>query len=333
MNANQPIRPLSIGNVVSAGFRLYNDNRGRYLKLSLQATAWTMLMLGGFALCVGLMVMGGVLMAGASGTGSESGGGMAMLGFGFLLLLPMIPLALFCIVKIVYCENLIAANAYGYLSDMVETVRETHDRLKKKMWNFWVIRFLVGCILSVANIAGNIIQQVASILMELGRQNNFLISIGLGILLLAVLATWAVQLWLTARLFIPDVTLALEPEVKTVNTIGRSWSLTQGHAIRIMSILFVAGLITLPLYLVAIVPALITLFATISGGVWLEMSKPNPNGAALGSFFLGLGLATLVYLVLLQVANVLAMPFWQTIKSVVYYDLRNRREGLGLRLE
>jgi hypothetical protein len=26
------------------------------------------------------------------------------------------------------------------------------------------------------------------------------------------------------------------------------------------------------------------------------------------------------------------MPFWQSIKAVIYYDLRSRREGLGLQL-
>jgi hypothetical protein len=26
------------------------------------------------------------------------------------------------------------------------------------------------------------------------------------------------------------------------------------------------------------------------------------------------------------------MPFWQAIKAVIYYDLRSRREGLGLQV-
>ena len=28
----------------------------------------------------------------------------------------------------------------------------------------------------------------------------------------------------------------------------------------------------------------------------------------------------------------LIAPFWQTVKAVIYYDLRSRREGLGLQL-
>lgn len=30
--------------------------------------------------------------------------------------------------------------------------------------------------------------------------------------------------------------------------------------------------------------------------------------------------------------GVLILPFWQTVKAVVYYDLRSRHEGLGLQL-
>jgi hypothetical protein len=30
--------------------------------------------------------------------------------------------------------------------------------------------------------------------------------------------------------------------------------------------------------------------------------------------------------------TVFTMPFWQTIKAVIYYDLRTRREGMGLEL-
>ncbi|NEP06180.1 MAG: hypothetical protein F6K34_15915, partial [Okeania sp. SIO4D6] len=30
--------------------------------------------------------------------------------------------------------------------------------------------------------------------------------------------------------------------------------------------------------------------------------------------------------------NVFWLPFWQTIKAVVYYDLRTRREGMDLQL-
>jgi hypothetical protein len=32
------------------------------------------------------------------------------------------------------------------------------------------------------------------------------------------------------------------------------------------------------------------------------------------------------------VSGALFLPFWQAIKAVIYYDLRSRREGLGLQM-
>jgi len=28
----------------------------------------------------------------------------------------------------------------------------------------------------------------------------------------------------------------------------------------------------------------------------------------------------------------LVLPFWQAIKAIIYYDLRSRKEGLGLQM-
>nr|WP_290221056.1 hypothetical protein [Trichocoleus desertorum] len=41
---------------------------------------------------------------------------------------------------------------------------------------------------------------------------------------------------------------------------------------------------------------------------------------------------SLLILGLSFVSGAIVMPFWQALKAVVYYDLRSRREGLGLKL-
>ena len=41
-----------------------------------------------------------------------------------------------------------------------------------------------------------------------------------------------------------------------------------------------------------------------------------------------------VLLLALNIANAaLMIPFWQSIKAVIYYDLRSRREGIGLQFK
>ncbi|MEH2455538.1 hypothetical protein [Nostoc sp.] len=54
------------------------------------------------------------------------------------------------------------------------------------------------------------------------------------------------------------------------------------------------------------------------------------NGSINAIFFIAI-----VYLLILVTAflvSAVILPFWQAIKAVIYYDLRSRREGLGLKL-
>jgi Ca2+/Na+ antiporter len=81
---------------------------------------------------------------------------------------------------------------------------------------------------------------------------------------------------------------------------------------------------TLPPFILAFVPGSVALFALIpqfQRGVSLETSVIF---TLLGLFGVG-GLLALVL-------GSLIIPFWQSIKAVIYYDLRSRREGMGLEL-
>lgn len=98
-----------------------------------------------------------------------------------------------------------------------------------------------------------------------------------------------------------------------------------GHAWRLQVIILIASLITLPIIVLAMIPFAfgIGYFVTLalSGGTEPSIDVSNTFWMLI---FLGL--------ILLLLANVLVTPFWQAIKAVVYYDLRSRREGLGLKL-
>jgi hypothetical protein len=57
------------------------------------------------------------------------------------------------------------------------------------------------------------------------------------------------------------------------------------------------------------------------------MNSSSPDTILVSSFlivFLGMFLGI--------VGATFMMPFWQAIKAVIYYDIRNRREGLGLQV-
>jgi hypothetical protein len=105
--------------------------------------------------------------------------------------------------------------------------------------------------------------------------------------------------------------------VDATSTIGRSWELTKGHAWRIFLILFVASLITLPMQI------FLQIISFIVQGI-LEFTPDN--NPLLNSLLL------LLFFAMFIGGSALVLPFWQSLKAVIYYDLRTRREGLGLKL-
>ena len=86
--------------------------------------------------------------------------------------------------------------------------------------------------------------------------------------------------------------------------------------------LLVAYLVMLPLYALTLgIPVLIAIPFIGRGLV------EGDGGAAA---VLGIVLALLVFIALAVLVGILTAPFFQTIKSVLYYDLRSRREGLDI---
>lgn len=43
-------------------------------------------------------------------------------------------------------------------------------------------------------------------------------------------------------------------------------------------------------------------------------------------------ISTLLLMILNLITGIILMPFWQSIKSVVYYDIICRREGFDLKI-
>jgi hypothetical protein len=117
-------------------------------------------------------------------------------------------------------------------------------------------------------------------------------------------------LWIGIRFYLVDVSLAIENDVNGSSTINRSWELTKGNVGRIFLISLIVSLITIPIQFIIslIFPAL------------------PKEGNLISTIF------SLLLLGLIFVGSALILPFLQTVKAVVYYDLRSRHEGIGLQL-
>jgi hypothetical protein len=272
-----PIQPLSLGNVVSAGLRLYRSHLKSYLSLSAIAYLWVLVPVYGWAKCVATV-------------------------------------------------SLISRLAFGELVNQPETVEGGRRFVNSRIWQFLVMNLLmllIGIGLTVVLIIPfsflfGIIIGFAAVGSASGSTPNPTIILLVGLLTLLAIPLFLIALmWVQARLFVVEVPLAVEDNVDGTSTISRSWDLTKGYVWRIIGILFVGYLITLPIQLP------FSILSIIIQGILKSLVEENRNYSLLSS---------LCSLVLTLLSATLVVPFWQSIKAVVYYDLRSRREGLGLKL-
>jgi len=306
-NQTQPTGPLTVGNVVSAGLRIYRDRFKTLFGISIKATLWSL------APFVALLIP--IVLAFILG---ENSSGIVL----FLFTLAWFVLLVYCAAKSFTNLALISRLVFGILTDKPETAESAMNEISPRMWKFWRAQFYLGIILFFVNAGINILQ---SIIMSVISALNLPQLLTLLISLIITLAGLGVYIWFVSRYFIPELPLAMENNVNAGQSLSRSWDLTQGFVVRIQLIVLVAFLVTIPVYILAGIPVFLSL-----GSIMAALST---DPSLLLGYLPQLMSRIILTVILFLVLNVAAIPFWQSIKAVIYYDLRSRREGLGLQLK
>ncbi len=267
------IQPLNLGNVVSAGLRLYRSHVKLYLTLAFTAYAWVFVPIYGWAKCVSTLAI-------------------------------------------------ISRLAFRELVNQPESVETSRRFVNQRLWQFLIMGLVmfaigVGLLIPLAIFLGIFTAFVVTSSIGGNTPNPGVILVIALLAIILIPVFFLVVLWIQARFSVVELPLVIEDNVDGLSTISRSWELTKGHVWRIVGILFVSGLITIPIQL----PFTIT--NSVIQGNLQPLVKNNPSYALL-SFFISL--------IINLLSATLVVPFWQSIKAVIYYDLRSRREGLGLQL-
>jgi len=211
---------------------------------------------------------------------------------------------------------LISRLAFGEVREKPETVSDARREVNPRMWSFLWAGILTFLIFLGVYLAGTIAMAIlAGGAAAIFGQNYVIIG---AFVVVAVIALLIIYIRIISRLLIVELPLAIENNIGATSAIGRSWQLTKGSVGRIQWIVFVAILISLPLTIVA------TIFSAIVQGILAGFLDPKS-----GQFFL---VANLLSLPMSFGSGALVTPFWQAIKAVIYYDLRSRKEGLGLQM-
>ena len=212
--------------------------------------------------------------------------------------------------------GLISRLAFGEVREKPETVSDARREVNPRMWSFlWagILTFLIFfAVFLVGGLAMAIVIGGAGAIFG---QNYVIIG---ALVVVAFIAFVIICIRLFSRLLIVELPLAVENNIGASSAIGRSWELTKGSVGRIQWIVLVAILVSLPITII------VQILATI-----IQVFLSRVLGAESGIFFL------VSYLLILPVSfgsSALQIPFWQAMKAIIYYDLRSRKEGLGLQI-
>ncbi len=307
MDSPFSVRLLTVGNVVSLAISLYRKRLKVYFGIALRSSLW------------GLAAFSLALLGIAVNINTNE------LSKYLAIIIP-VWLVFFLYGSARYQVGLatITRLASGELTDQIETVEMAERFTRSRQWSllwtafltgliFWVSTFLVMLfiiiILVVFTVVVLMLAKSGSFMAEMIGSWIALVAFGLGIVSF---------LWMSLRLYLSDVPLAIEPQMTPLGSINRSWKLTQKSDRRLMGILSIAFLIAIPvqilsLWILTIVMSLI--FRALS----FTPSEEIKNITAL-----------LVMMILFHGANILIAPFFQALRAVIYLDLQNRREGADL---
>ncbi|NES74325.1 MULTISPECIES: hypothetical protein [unclassified Okeania] len=284
-NSTIPIAPLSAGNIVSAGMRIYRDHFKPYLGVAIRATLWS------FLPFLALIPIPLILIYNQANSSS------------FLLLIPVwLLLFIYSSAKSIINNAIIARLVFGELANQPETVREARRILKPKMWIFFLAFFLffligIGIWLILSVVIGILAGIIAG--MANASQPNvgtIVVLVLIGIVIFIIALIFIVRLLI--RFFVFDMPLAVEENITATQTLGRSWELTKGYVGRIFVVLFIASLVTLPIGII------VQIIAGILENILKATIPANPTDASfqLLLFLMGysIGLLSNVFLFLPQ---------------------------------
>jgi hypothetical protein len=222
-------------------------------------------------------------------------------------------------------SRLVFAELHGQLEDFSAVQREVY----RQKWQLLRIAILVTawCFLAIllAVILLFLLAIVLSIIVYILYLVNKTIdfrSIGYGIgFFTAILIYLFVPLssfWVYSRLFIAEMPLLIEDRLRCRQAIKRSWQLTKGVMKHTQGVMAIAFAVSLPILSIA----------------WFSLGRLTGlflRSLSFEDYYRYANLAFMLYVVVFSLlTGIVTMPFWQAIKAVLYYDLRNVREGMAM---
>ena len=301
---NNSIAPLTIGNTINTAFRLYRDRFPTYVFFAVRACLWSL-----FPLVLQLILSQLLYQTITPEQGSDIG-----------LRLFLFPIQIFSAAKSLFNNAVISRLAFQDIIYQPETAGQAEKKVKPKMWRLWRMQVLIG-LLGAAIILAITLSLVLV---------SFIPILGVLLILLAFFCLPFFFLWLSARIYIAELPLVIEDNLGSWQAIKRGWHLTKNSAWRIVGVIFIASLLIIPVYLLSGALASIPLWFNFSSFYsslesvedWETLTENPLFFRQMAMFSYGL---TTIFLLL----NILLVPFWQSLKSVIYNHVLDQKKNDG----
>ncbi|MDB9414089.1 hypothetical protein PN482_16605 [Microcystis aeruginosa CS-555/01A07] len=301
---NNSIEPLNIGNTINTAFRLYRDRFPTYVFFAVRACLWSLL-----PLVLQLILSQLLYQTITPEQGSDIG-----------LRLFLFPVQIFSGAKYLFNSAVISRLAFQDIIYQPETAGQAEKKVKPKMWRLWWMQVLLGLL------GAAIILPITLSLMLV----SFIPILGVLLILLASFCLPFFFLWLSARIYIAELPLVIEDDLGSWQAIKRGWHLTKNSAWRIVGVTVIASLLIIPVYLLSGALASIPFWVNFSSFYsslesvedWQTLTENPLFFQQMAMFYYGL----ITVFVLL---NILLVPFWQSLKSVIYNHLLDQKKNDG----
>ncbi|MGB7415959.1 MAG: RDD family protein [Thermosynechococcaceae cyanobacterium] len=295
---NQTLPTLSEGNIVTIAAKMFMARGGTYFVASLLAHLWMYLAVFGVIIVLAIV---GVITFFANNNNLPSVIGIVSVGLIFAT-----PLIAFVWGRYLAAGGFVSRLIFNHLTHRDEPKETTREQTYPRVWAyFWssicdglFLAVIYGAIAAVLYVLWISLFPLLTLLwatLNDPRQSAF-VSISLLLSsLVGILIIGLIIYYFTARLWFFDTILAIEERVGPLEAVLRSWQLTRNQGFKVMTVLFIATVVTAPPVIMASLINYVVPLASI-------------------------------------LLSVVVFPFWQAIKAVQYYDLGHRNEGLTFNL-
>ncbi|CAN5202896.1 hypothetical protein BH09ACT1_BH09ACT1_01860 [soil metagenome] len=307
-----PLRPLDLGTLLGAAFRVLRRNPRPTFGASLLIQGASTILLIVVVGLVGWVTLGRI----DSSTGDDQGTIVAG-SIGIIGLSSIIPIFLSIAASALLQGIIVLEVARGTLGEKL-TFRQLRRLAKGRIWA--IIRWSLLLVLLFAVAAAVLAAIITVFVVSLGA-----VGAAIGILLGLALAfgCFVAFCWLGTKLSLVPSAIMLE-RLTVRQAIARSWRLTKGNFWRTF------GILALVTVIVQVVQSIISLPLNFISPILTTLI--DPNGQNSPTALIVAGAITLLSLIVALVFSAITAVIQTATTALLYLDLRMRREGLDLDL-